>query len=473
MILPLDFLNQFHMYQRRGAKFWVINKRVYIAMDMGLGKTATILLALKYIRERCLIIAPISTIDTTWPQENAKWGFDYKINIIHGPDKAYYLSKPADIYITNFESIPFIYESMAKLQKAKKPFPFSACVIDEGSKIKSPHTKRFKYLDALRSLFPGFRAILSGTPAPESLADLWAQYYFLDDGKTLGHRYSTFERLHFKADPYNEYDKTIRDGARDKIYSAIAPMTYRLDKSDYLELPGEIHITKEIELPANLTKQYKELSKEAIIYFGSTKVRALNKAGINLKLRQFLQGFVYYFKDKVDELSGEVVPDRSVRYTKEIHTLKVEALAELLEEADSPVLCAIQFKQELKMLQRYFPGTPYIAGGVPKADKLRHIDKWNKGELPLLFCHPGSLSHGTNLQHGGRIIVWFCQTWSLEQFLQFNARLVRQGQKHLVRIYYIVFRNTIDVKVAEKIAKKETTQGDLLDFLKDQTNYFL
>jgi SNF2 domain protein len=84
----------------------------------------------------------------------------------------------------------------------------------------------------------------------------------------------------------------------------------------------------------------------------------------------------------------------------------------------------------------------------------------------MLLLHPASAGHGLNLQEGGSIIVWFGLNWSLELYLQANARLARQGQKNAVRVYRIIAKNTVDERVLETLNGKKMRQDELLARLK-------
>ena len=84
----------------------------------------------------------------------------------------------------------------------------------------------------------------------------------------------------------------------------------------------------------------------------------------------------------------------------------------------------------------------------------------------MLLANAASASMGLNLQQGGSIIVWFGLTWSLENYLQFNARLHRQGQMKPVRIVHLVAQGTIDERVLKVIAEKDSVQTSLLTALK-------
>ena len=187
------------------------------------------------------------------------------------------------------------------------------------------------------------------------------------------------------------------------------------------------------------------------------EVEAFNRAALSMKLRQFLQGALYY-RDEQDKQ----------QYTT-IHKLKLDALKELIEFSGQGILCAVQFKFELEMIQELYPDTPYIAGGVSQKVATEHIKAWNRGEIPLLLCHPASLSHGVNLQDGGHLILWYGLTWSLEQYLQFNGRLYRQGQRESVVVNHFIVEDSIDEKVYTAIEEKNMNQKALLDYLRKES----
>ena len=91
------------------------------------------------------------------------------------------------------------------------------------------------------------------------------------------------------------------------------------------------------------------------------------------------------------------------------------------------------------------------------------LDRWNKGDIPILLAHPASAGHGLNLQKGGSLIVWYGLSWSLELYQQFNARLHRQGQTKPVRVLHILAENTADNAVLTALSEKEDVQDKLLN----------
>ena len=87
-----------------------------------------------------------------------------------------------------------------------------------------------------------------------------------------------------------------------------------------------------------------------------------------------------------------------------------------------------------------------------------------------MFVHPASAGHGLNLQYGGNNLVWFSLTWDLEAYDQLNGRLDRQGQTKPVFIHHLVFRDSIEERILERLENKHLTQTDLLNAMKEGTD---
>ena len=439
-----------HKYQKKALEFSLKHPASYQALDMGLGKTLIALLWKINLQVPVLVVAPIKPMYNTWPAEIAKWVPDLTYQILHGPEKSIRLRKQADVYLINFEGLIWLEKELKKLFKQTKRIPFQAIVIDEGSAIKDPKTKRFKALSRLRNLFKKGKIILSATPSPNSLRNLWSQYFFLDNGARLGPRYEHFEMQYFYI--IGPYKWAVKPFAEDFIYKAIQDITFRLDATDYIKIPKRINNYIKLSLPKKLHEQYRKLEQEFFLELGSNKsLEVFNSAALSMKLRQFIQGAVYIDKQKNYEV---------------LHSEKLDALKELVSVTDKPILCAIQFRFEYDLIEKAFPKVPIIYGGVSNARATELIKLWNKSELPLLLCHPLSISHGMNLQAGSNIFLWYGLTWSNEQDTQLVGRLARQGQKeeHVIAHYFIM-RNTIDIAVAAAIKNRAKSQQDLLDYL--------
>jgi len=461
-----------HKYQLDAIDFMMENPKTYLALDMGMGKT---LITIRWIQrilpkvKGVLVIAPLRTCFSSWPEEMTKWAPELTYTILHGVNKNKNYNKDVDVYLINYEGIPWLFDKLKEQFKSAKTVPFRGLVIDEGSMCKSATTKRFKILKKMCDIFPKYRCILSGTPAPNSLLDLWSQYFLLDKGLRLGKFVTNFKREFFYQVDRQGFIWSIRKGSADIIYKQIEDITYRLDAKDHLNLPDRLDNIIKVKLSKKHLAMYKSLEKDFFMELEESEVEVFNAASLSMKLRQFVQGALY---TDIPIGAGEFKrPDgtitRGPRAYEIIHNEKLKVLTELVEEASGQgILCAIQFKFELDIIKKKFPKAPIIAGGVSASEAGFLIKQWNAGEIPLLLCHPASLSHGVNLQTGSHLIIWYSLTWSLEQYLQFNARLHRQGQQNTVVVHHLVCEDTVDERVIKALKSKFKGQKQLLDYLR-------
>ena len=422
-------------------------------LDMGMGKTVSSLTAIDNLlflgeANKILVIAPKRVAEDTWSTEVEKWDHlkHLRISIILGTPKQRIdaINKDADIYVINRENVEWIVNNYFKTWK------WDTCIIDELSSFKSSKAKRFR---ALKKVRPYFKRIigLTGTPAPNSLIDLWPQIYLLDGGERLGKTITGYRERYFvpgQSNGYVVYNYNLRPGAEEAIHHKILDICISMMAKDYLDLPERIDNKIMIDLPKKAKDQYKELEKELIIQLDNEDITASNAAVLTGKLLQMCNGAIYT-EDK------EVV---------EVHDEKLNALMDIIEAANGkPVLIFYSFKHDLTRIMEILKKNK-LKGQELKGQE--DIKKWNNGEIPILLLHPASAGHGLNLQYGGNIVVWFGLTWSLELYQQANARLHRQGQKETVIIHHIIARGTVDEDVMAALSNKEINQNTLLNAVK-------
>lgn len=398
--------------------------------------------------DKVLVIAPLRVAESTWDAEIKKWEhlkhLKYSKVLGSAAKRKAALKENADIYLINRENVTWLVGQYGSA------FPFDMVVIDELSSFKSHKASRFKALKLIRPLVK--RVVgLTGTPAPNTLIDLWSQMYLLDMGERLGKTVGKYRREYFNPGQTNghivyNYKLKGKD-SKEAIYERISDICVSMKAKDYLDLPERIDRKVNIELPVNIKKRYEDFEKEMILQFADEEeISVANAAGLSNKLLQFSNGAVY--NDDKDAI--------------EIHDSKLKALEEILDCSNGqPVLVFYSFKHDYdricKHLKKYKP---------KKLQGSEDIETWNKGNIQLLLAHPASCGHGLNLQAGGNLIVWFGLNWSLELYQQANARLDRQGQTKNVIVHHLVSKGTIDEDVLRALERKETGQNALMDAIK-------
>jgi len=440
-------------YQDRTIKFGCANEVCAFLLDMGLGKTVCTLSVIAEEIDRCIspgicIVAPPKVVDEVWAQEAAKWDHlkHLKVVKVRGNEQCrtnILKIGCADVYLVSYSNLLWLCEWMLQNQP-----PFDGMVFDESSMMKCNSTKRFKRVKPFMP-FMRRRMILTGTPAAESLVNIWSQYYLLDQGERLG-KYIT----HFKAEHYRQQDRfgyklQLLKGHDDIIYDKVKDITMTLRAVDHLNLTAPIYNDIKITLPDKLMEQYKKLEDEMFLEMGENTVEALNAASLSIKCRQFTSGAMY------NETSWY-----------KIHDHKIEALKEVIEQQDGqPLLVAYEFRHEAERFKKLWPKAPIIGGGSKPKEVSKAFKLWNEGKIPLMFVHPQSVGHGVNLQYGGHHLLWFSTTWSGERYQQTVARLHRQGQKHPVTVSHLVCKGTVDPLVLTSQRRKGKTQDNMMTAL--------
>lgn len=421
-------------------------------LPMSWGKTVITLTAISDLLDefkvsKILIVAPKRVANRVWKQEAQKWEHlkHLKISICTGSqeEKVAGFKTKADIHVTNFDALPFLISNFK--------FKWDMLVIDESSGFKNYKTARFKAVKKIQHKLNGL-VLLSGTPNPEGLLDLWPQVWLLDRGKRLGRTISSFRKKYFDANPYS-YAYELKEKSFDEIMEKVSDICFTRDKKD--NTPGQVKLFEKITLPPKLRKQYKELEKEFVLTLDNGEIlEADNSASLSNKLLQFCNGFVYekYIEDEKIK--------RRVHY---LHDEKISVLKEIVEDnPDENFLVAYSFIPDKERLLKAFPHAELLT------DDPEQQIRWDNKEIKMCITHPASSAHGLNLQLGGSILVWFGSTWSLELYLQLNMRLDRPGQTELVRIIHIIVEDSIEEKLVEAVNIKGINQEQVLQYLRNQ-----
>jgi SNF2 family DNA or RNA helicase len=432
-------------------------------VGMGIGKTASCLAELVELftsmeARAALVVAPLRVANLTWPLEvelfdQFRWMKVVSLRTAAG--RKAFLEGTAHIYTMNYEFIPqfitLVHQREKWCYKHGVPFhlPYQVEIWDELTKAKNPSSKRIK-LFTKKVERAQRRWGLTGTPAPNSELDLFAQVRLIDDGQRLGDKVTFFKHRFFNSNPYQFNKLSIKPGAASTIEGMIADITCTLRSSEWLRIPDTVVEDVEIAMPTELRRQYKDFEREAILQVKEDKhITAVNAGVLVNKLLQFTSGAIY------DELGG----------VEHIHSLKVEKLREIKNRVKQPLLVACIFKHEQERLRKAFPDAKFFEDARNAASQTEMFKAWNAKQIPMLVCHPASAGHGLNLQHGGSHIVWTSLTYSREMYEQMIARLARRGQKEVTTVYRLMCDGTIDNVVAWALEEKAATERRLLDAL--------
>ena len=447
-----------HDYQRYIREFIKRTPYCGLFMSMGTGKTATTLTALYDLNPtgHVLIVAPKNVARSTWQDEIQKWNIPLRTCSFVCNEKGKDLSRKKrlelyeqmptmspTVFFINRELLCDLIKNMPVVNK-RPIWYFPIVVLDESQGFKSHKSERFL---ALKRVRPAISRLieLTGTPTPKGLMDLWSQIYLLDMGQRLGNTITSYRNTFFFESKYANgfpVDWSPLPGMDTEIYRRISDITISVENPN-LKLPPVTFSDIPIYMDPPEVKRYKDFLKDKVLtLLDGEEVIAANAAVLQSKLSQMASGTLY----KDDAHNYEVIHDK-----------KLDIMEPIIEQTGSPVLVAYWFNCDKDRILTRFPQAKLFDGSAGM------LHAWNRKEIPVMLIHPASAGFGLNLQEGGHTLIWYTLPWSLENYLQTNARVARQGQTHPVIIYRLMTHNTVDHKILAALDAKDMTEKALLD----------
>lgn len=445
------------VYQGDITNFILENERGLVASGMGTGKTvstATAISTVLMLEQGCvLIVAPLRVARSTWPDEFQKWNHLKGINIVpivgDVDERKLAIRTPSRVYTTNYENLPWLLEYWGN------KWPYTMVVLDESTKVKGFRTrqgsKRAKALAKVAHTKIKRMVLLSGTPTPNGIKDIWAQLWFIDRGERLGKSFTAFSERWFRTDK-SGYGIKPMPYAQREIQDLMRDVCIAVEAKDYFDIKEPIVNNVYIDLPFRARQLYDDMEKKMFMELEcGSEVEAFNAAARTIKCLQIANGFAF-------------TDDKGAH--RELHDAKLDALESIVEEAcGMPVLVAYHFKPDLARLKKRFPE------GRELDKDPQTIKDWNSGEIPILFIHPASAGHGLNLQDGGNIMVYYAHWWNFEERSQVLERIgptrqAQAGHDRPVFVHNIIARDTVDELVIERNETKREVQDILMDAMK-------
>lgn len=461
-------------HQLRGLQLLMEHNGARLFLKPGAGKTATVLKAFDILRKQgivdtLLVLAPLRVVTTSWPQQLNYWkDFEHlTYSIIHGgPDgRKAGMARQADVYLMNVEGLLTkewkpLDMGASRRQRVFSPNPGALkwlkskkvmLAVDESTKFKDSSSLRFKTLktylyDTCR------RIIMTGTPRPGSLEDLFAQCYITDMGDDLG-QFVTHFRSRYMMPKMNGRGYDEQPGAMERVVERIAPTTLQINTDEAVErVENEIWIP----MPPAVRAQYTELANEFLLTVGDATVMAPNAGVLYGKLRQLAQGAIFDINSQWHN----------------VHELKLDVLENILEELNGePAFCLYNYSHDYERIERRLKrDIPRIGGGVSAAIGASHARAFSAGAHPLLLGHPQSVALGVDgLQDNCRNIIWFASTPSWEQTYQAELRIARPGNKFdTVYVHRILLECSVERAILAKSRQKSMSEAEFLATLRAQ-----
>lgn len=353
-------------------------------------------------------------------------------------------------------------------------------VVDESQRIKNPKSKRTQ-----RTILLGEQAvsrrISSGTIIANSPLDLFGQFEFLRPGLlgTTSYRAFTSEfadvlpayhplvqhileeqaKKNKNKGGFRGTPQIIRQDEKgnkvyrnlDKLRKLIKPLTYRVLKSECLDLPEKIYQTHYFELTSPQRRTYERVAEEMRFIRDDGDIDLFTAMTLLMKLRQITSGFIL-----VDGEATELKESGP----------RLAALKEIVEDAEGSIIVWASFREEIRQVVKALRslGVVQYHGGTSTKDRTEAVDSFQSGEARIFIAHPAAGGLGLTLT-AASVVIYYSSSFSLEERIQSEDRAHRIGTRHNVVYIDLVARETVDERIAAALQKKAIVAAEILNGL--------
>ncbi len=437
------------------------NKVIALFDEQGLGKTKIVIDSLCWEMkegkiEGVLVIAPMSLL-YNWEQEVCKHSFLIPIVLKGtGKEKRYKFLTGANFYITNYESVISENLRIKRFCKSRSV----AIVLDESARIKDPKSKTAQSIFQL-SQFSVKRIIISGTPVANKPYDLWAQYYFLDNGKLLGIDFKSFKSQYDIKNPNYENNLT-------ELKLIINNNSIRRLKEDVLELPEKQFNSIFIKLSGKQLELYNQLRNELFIEITNIKGEVVLDESSSI-LKKLLRLTQIASNPRLIDKSYNEIPAKFIKLDQILETI--------ISKGEKAVIWTSFVENVLTLKKRYILYSPLVIyGEVPIKQRSEYVHEFQNSEKnKIMILNPAAAREGITLTKANNAI-YLDRNFNLVDYLQSQDRIHRISQSKDCKIFKLIAKQTIDEYIETLVDVKKNIaafiQGDV-KLVKDETFDFL
>ncbi len=449
--------------------------RVNFVHDIGTGKTLVGLYTAWLWRPRSiLVVCPNSVIRKTWVKQIKKHT-DFSYIVLDGTteERIEKLKQRADIYLINYEGLMYVWGKKSGVYSKKGSFLgnsfevdyskfdnyFDCLIFDELHKLKNHESIRTRIAHQL-SLKARYVIGLTGTPISTSEMDLWAEYWVIDNGESLGHNFFSFRRSFFKE---GFYDWKIKgEAAQKRMLDKIGHVTLRYDREECFDLPLRQPPQIRLGVPTKeQMKLYNSIINELRIELRTGVLKKQDALHRSLRLLQVCGGFL----PVIDEETGE----QKIEYLRT--NPKMELLLEVLEEIRGKVVVFHQFVPEGRLIENALRKEGYsfaslrgeIKGKDTEYERFLHDPK-----VKILVANPQCGGEGVDeLQDICSVMVFYSSPYLALIRRQAEGRIERKGQNKHCLFIDLVLEGTMDEIVLQGLEEGKELLDNVLRYIRE------
>lgn len=387
--------------------------------------------------------------------------------------KLYRQSSNAELILLSYQMASQDVNRLSVFLRENKVF----LVLDESHNIKRIAGGKWSTTVLSLAPFAKRRVILSGTPVPNSLEDLWSQMTFLwPNPRILG-----------TPEEYKERIASAGTNAADDIKKELYPFYWRLHKSQLKLKRPKFHwmsvkmrpyqkaiydsvAIKVLNEAVNAPEERMKLRA----WRKSRLIRLLQIASNPALLSRYSKEFSIPPMDGTDLSVSELIE----KYPTYETPPKIEAVVKLTEELvkkKEKVIIWTTFIHNIDMLQllleKYEPRI--IRGDVPKDatenvefNREKSIREFKQSKkYNILIANPGACAESISLHKICHHAIYLDRTFNCAQYMQSLDRIHRIGLDPDEQVHYYIFKaeNSIDEVINKRLKSKQKQMLTLLD----------
>lgn len=433
------------------TSFLLLRHNGYIFATGNTGKTAVEIVDFAERRRKgappAIILATKSLLTSAWQNDFTTFAPELRTSVAYAENREEAMNTEADAYILNHDGVNWLKQQKTKFWKR---FDGGTLIIDESTAFKHHTSERGKSCKKIASRFE-FKRLMSGTPTPNGICDIWHQMMILDGGSRLGKLYQKFKMAAcYPTRDDSGFIKWVdRDGIEQTIVALLKDIVIRHRFEDCVDIPPNTLRRVDFKLNSSHMRVYEEMQQKKFIELKNSKITAINGGAAFTKLLQIASGAVY------DEEHLQQVIDND-RY---------ELVMDIVEERRHSIAFFLwQHQRDALVQSAKKRGISYAVydGSVSDKDRTQIVKDYQEGRYRVIFAHPKSAAHGLTLTKG-TATIWASPTFNLEFFNQGYKRIHRIGQTERTENIVVCAENTLDDLVWQKCQDKDIRSSDLLN----------
>lgn len=439
-------------FQRSGARFLRVCKRVLLGDDTGLGKTVMSLVASQRILREGgnVLILTVKGLIPQWRHEIERWKIEVPGGIIDLGKAQGRKDKFVQASRVKGAIVLMNWDALVTLRQYLSTTHWSIVIGDEAHFVKNRKAQRSAAMMTLCKN-ADYVWLMTGTPLEKSPADLWSLLHMLDP-ETFSSYWAFWGAF---VDAYTDFrGNVVVKGAKNTpvLHDLMQRMYLRRLRADELkDVKEPQHIHLEVELTKGERKVYDQIEEGAFI--DSVTVDGHQQTIEEWMGSTTTVGRLIHARQAAIA-PGTIIPEFGIQSSK------LDALEGLLQSFGDTdrVVIFTSFRAPCDLIKERLgeQAVVYLADRSPVL-----YQTFSRGEGPrFLVTTPFSLGVGANLQVARAIVFVDCP-WSYTQYRQACARIVRIGQVYEALIYHLHAKDTVDDAIHEMLLAKADTFNEV------------